>query len=68
MRNFLRLKNDIVEKDIFIGLNYGMQSINMVNQENVTSVRQQDIPINFVNGVLVYTYRVFLILGHLEMK
>src|SRR2546421_5630678 len=68
MRNFQRLKNNIVEKTIFTILNYRMQGINMVNRENVTSVEQQDIPINFVNGVLVYVYKVFLIIGHLEMK
>ena len=42
MRNFRRLKNDIVEKDGFIGLNYTMQCINMENRENVRSVKQQD--------------------------
>ncbi len=35
---------------------------------NVTNVKQQDIPINIVKGVLVYIYRAFLILGHLVMK
>src|SRR6266511_1178298 len=68
MRNLQRLKNDFVEKNIFIRLNYRMQGIKKVDRENVTSVRQQDILINFVNSVLVYTYRAFSILRHLEMK
>ena len=36
-----------------------MQGINGVNRENVTSVRQQDIPIDIVNSVLVYTFNTW---------
>ena len=59
------MKKNTVRKGLFMSLNYRMQSI---NRENVTSVKQQDIPTDIVNGVLVYTYRVFLILGHQEIK
>ena len=62
------MKKNIVKKGLFMSLNYRMQGINVVNRENATSVRQQDILINIVNGVLVYTYRAFSILGHLEIK
>ena len=44
-----------------------MHCINGVNQENVKNVIQQDTLTDFVKGVLVNTYRVFSILGLLEM-
>ena len=61
------MKKNIVKKGLFMILNYKMQSINQANQKNVTGVKKQDTLIGSVKVALVYNYRVFLLLGHLEI-
>src|SRR5437763_16711638 len=68
MKNFQKMKKNIVKRDIFMKMKYKKQYVKLENQQNVFIVRKKDILIDSVKIALGYNYKIYLIAGHQKIK